>query len=451
MSVKEINMTVGNPLRKMLVFAIPIMAGGMLQQMYNMTDAVIAGRAIGSEALAAVANSFYIVFVITILFIGIGQGASIVISQTYGAGDMKRIRTAVDAATMLIIVGGLTCTVVGITLAEPLLRLLATPPELMGLSVSYLRIIFLGALASLGYAIAAALLNAVGNSRTPLVLLGVSSVLNIILDLLFILVLHLGTNGLALATIIAQGVSLAGCIVYLNKSGSVISLRLRGFEFNPHMMLLIIRLGVPTGVQNALMVISMMVLQRQINEFGVAVMAGRAIESRLESFMLIPLGSIATAVTTFVGQNTGAGGGKRVLQGLKCGFLMAAAMSLFFCVVFFLFGKPILSLFSTNQSALFEAQRCISIVAPSFIVYSLATIWQGFFRGVGDTIFPLIVSLSTQFAYRIVAIGPFLKIWPTPSGIWYLYVSSWGLMFLLNCAYYKTGYWKKYEKLIRNT
>ena len=165
--------------------------------------------------------------------------------------------------------------------------------------------------------------------------------------------------------------------------------------------------------------------------------------------MLIPLSSIATAVTTFVGQNTGARKDERVLQGLKSGLLMAAAVSFIFWFVLFFFSGPILGIFSSNEEALFEARRCMDIIAPTFIFYSLATAWQSFFRGVGDTVFPLVVSIFTQFAYRIAAIGLFLDIWPTPSGIWYLYVSSWMLMFLLNCIYYKTGYWKKYAAAIR--
>lgn len=448
MAKKEINMTEGNPLRRMLVFGAPVMAGGILQQMYNMADAVIAGRFIGSEALASVSNCFYVVFLVTIMFLGIGQGASIVISQLYGSGETKRVRSAVDTVTVLLAGGGLICTLLGAAFSEPILRLMSTPPALMADSAAYLRIIFMGSIPSLGYTILAALLNAVGNSRTPLVLLGVSSLINILLDLLFVPLFGMGIEGLALATVIAQSVSLAGCVVYLSRCGSLISLRLRGLRFSGKMFMLIIKLGVPTGLQNSLMIISMMVLQRQINEFGVAVMAGRGIESKIESFMLIPLSSIATAVTTFVGQNTGARKDERVLQGLKSGLLMAAVSFIFWFVLFF-FSGPILGIFSSNEEALFEARRCMDIIAPTFIFYSLATAWQSFFRGVGDTVFPLVVSIFTQFAYRIAAIGLFLDIWPTPSGIWYLYVSSWMLMFLLNCIYYKTGYWKKYAAAIR--
>ena len=215
------------------------------------------------------------------------------------------------------------------------------------------------------------------------------------------------------------------------------------------MLALIVKLGVPTGLQNALMMVSMMVLQKATNEFGVAVIAGRAIESRIEGIMLIRSRGVSTAVMTFVGQNIGAGHDERVKQGLKNGFVMGAAVSLAFWLALFLFSKPILAIFSSDAAALFEAKRCTDIIAPAFVFYSLATVWQAFFRGAGDTVFPLVVSIITQFAYRIAAIGPFLAVWPTPTGIWYLYVSSWFLMFALDWAYHKTGLWKKYAKAIK--
>ena len=449
MASKEINMTEGDSFRQMLSFAIPLTAGGVLQQAYSMADAVIAGRFLGSDALAAISNSIYVIWVMTLLFLGLGHGASIIISQLYGSGERERVKSAVDTCVVLLVACGLLCTALGILFAAPVLRLIATPESLMEQSTFYLRIIFAGAVPSLGYTIIAALLNAVGNSRTPLALLGAAAVLNVALDLLFVPVLGMGVGGLALATVIAQAASLAGCLVYLGRSDSLIALRLRGFSFSWKMLALIVRLGVPTGLQNALMIISMMVLQKATNEFGVAVIAGRAIESRIEGVMLIPLAGISTAVMTFVGQNIGAGKDERAKQGLKNGFVMGAAVSFVFWLALFLFSGPILGIFSSDEAALFEAGRCVGIIAPAFVFYSLATIWQAFFRGAGDTIFPLVVSIVTQFAYRIAAIGPFLTLWPTPSGIWYLYVSSWLLMFALDWAYHKTGFWKKYAKAIK--
>ena len=449
MASRELNMTEGDSFRQMLSFAIPLTAGGVLQQMYSMADAVIAGRFLGSGALAAISNCFYVIFVMTIMFLGLGHGASIIISQLYGSGERERVKSAVDTCVVLLVAGGLLCTALGVFFAAPVLRLIATPEDLMAQSAAYLRIIFAGSVPSLGYTIIAALLNAVGNSRTPLALLGAAAALNVALDLLFVPVLGMGIGGLALATVIAQTVSLAGCLVYLSRSDSLIALRLRGFSFSWKMLALIVRLGVPTGMQNALMMISMMVLQKATNEFGVAVIAGRAIESRIEGVMLIPLAGISTAVTTFVGQNIGAGKEERAKQRLKNAFVMGAAVSLAFWLVLLLFSRPILAIFSSDEAALFEAKRCTGIIAPAFIIYSLATVWQAFFRGAGDTIFPLVVSIITQFAYRIAAIGPFLTFWPTPSGIWYLYISSWFLMFALDWAYHRTGFWKRYAAAIR--
>ena len=306
----------------------------------------------------------------TLLFLGLGHGASIIISQLYGSGERERVKSAVDTCVVLLVVCGLLCTALGILLAAPVLRLIATPESLMEQSTFYLRIIFAGSVPSLGYTIIAALLNAVGNSRTPLALLGAAAVLNVALDLLFVPVLGMGVGGLALATVIAQAVSLAGCLVYLGRADSLIALRLRGFRFSWKMLALIVKLGVPTGLQNALMMVSMMVLQKATNEFGVAVIAGRAIESRIEGIMLIPLAGISTAVMTFVGQNTGAGKEERVKQGLKNGFVMGAAVSFAFWLALLLFSNPILAVFSSDAAALFEAKRCTDIIAPAFVFYS---------------------------------------------------------------------------------
>lgn len=449
MASKELNMTEGSSFRQMLSFAVPLTAGGVLQQMYSMADAVIAGRFLGSGALASISNCFYVTFVMTIMFIGLGSGASIIVSQMYGSGERERVRSAVDTCVALLVAGGLLCTVLGVILAVPILRLIATPESLISDATAYLKIIFAGSVPSLGYTIIASLLNAVGNSRTPLALLGAAAALNVLLDLLFVPVLGMGIGGLALATIIAQAASLVGCLVYLSRAESIISLRLRGFSFSRKMFALIVKLGVPTGLQNALMMISMMVLQKATNEFGVAVIAGRAIESRIEGIMLIPLAGISTAVMTFVGQNIGAGKELRAREGLKNGFIMGGAVALAFWLALLVASSPILSIFSSDEAALREAKRCVDIIAPAFVIYSLATVWQAFFRGVGDTIFPLAVAVVTQFVYRVIAIGPFLSLWPTPSGIWYLYVSSWFLMFALDWLYHKAGYWKKYQKEIR--
>lgn len=442
-------MTEGDPFRRMLSFAVPLTAGGALQQMYSMADAVIAGRFLGSGALGAISNCFYIILLMTIMFLGLGNGASIIISQLYGAGERERVKSAVDTCAVLLVSGGLITSALGALLAEPLLRLISTPENIIGESLLYLRVIFAGAVPSLGYTITAALLNAVGNSRTPLALLGAASALNVALDILFVPVLGMGTGGLALATVTAQAASLAGCLFCLGRADSLIALRLRGFRFSGKMLWLIVRLGLPTGLQNSLMIVSMMVLQKATNGFGVAAIAGRAIEARIEGVMLIPLAGIATAVMTFTGQNIGAGKEDRARAGLKCGFVMGGAVALAFWLVLAAAAEPVLRIFSADEAALFEARRCVGIIAPAFVAYSLATIWQAFFRGAGDTVFPLVVSLVTQFAYRMAAINIFLSVWPTPSGVWYLYVSSWFLMFAINALYHKTGLWRKYAGVIK--
>ena len=444
----EVDMTAGRPFDKLFVFALPVVAGSILQQMYNMADAMIAGRFLGSDALAAVANCSYVTFLVTILFLGVGNGAGIVISQFYGAGEIAKVKRAANTMFVFLFFAAVLCTAVGFTMSGKILWLLDTPPYLQAASEKYLRITFSGALFSLGYTILSTMLNGIGNSKIPLVFLALSSVVNIILDIVFITCLAMDVEGLALATVISQFTALFACCVYLNATKQVIQIRLSEITFDRRLFMTICRLGIPTGIQNSLMIVSMMVLQKEVNHFGVDVIAGRSIAGKLESVMMLPFTGISTAIMTYVGQNIGARKESRLAGGLKCSFVMVLATSSIFFILYHIFGRLVLSSFTSEPHTLHEADICLSIIAPSFVFYGMASAWQSFFRGAGDTIFPLFVTILTQFAYRIVMIPVFRCIDPSPSGIWYLYVSSWILMFLLDFAYYKTNIWRKYYKYI---
>jgi putative MATE family efflux protein len=437
-------MTKGNPARQMALFALPVVAGGVLQQLYNAADSVIAGRLIGSGALAAVSNAGTVVFFITIMFLGIGNGASIIISHYFGSRDEANIRTAVDTASVFLLAGGLFSTVVGIAASPFVLRLLGTPEVIFHDAWLYLCIIFLGSVPSLGYSVLAAILNAVGDSRTPLYLLIFSTSLNVALDLIFVACFNMGVAGLAAATVAAQTLAFLGCALWLNRSGSAVAVHFAPRAFRWEMLKRIIKVGFPTGLQDALMIISIMVLQNRINSFGVTVIAGRSIVGKLEGFLLLPVNCLGTAVMTYTGQNTGAGERLRLRSGLKAGFIMMAVMSCLLCALVLICGEPLLRLFSSDPGTLAAGRICMWVTIPCYSIYSLAVVWQAFFRGSGDTLFPLALALATQFAFRILTIDLFLKFWPTPSGIWYTYVASWFLMFILDTVYYKTGIWKRF-------
>lgn len=444
MARNNIDMTKGSPARQMALFALPVVAGGVLQQLYNAADSVIAGRLIGSGALAAVSNAGTVVFFITIMFLGIGNGASIIISHYYGSKNFESLRSAVDTASVFLLAGGLFSTIAGIAASPLVLRLLGTPEVIFHDAWLYLCIIFTGAVPSLGYSVLAAILNAVGDSRTPLWLLIFSTSLNVALDLLFVAVFHLGVAGLAAATVAAQTLSFLGCVLWLNRGGSVVALHFPPRAFRWEMLRRIFKVGFPTGLQDALMIVSIMVLQNRINGFGVTVIAGRSIVGKVEGFLLLPVNCLGTAVMTYTGQNTGAGERLRLKAGLRAGFAMMLAMSALLTAVVLLCANPILALFSSDAGTLAAGRVCFWITIPCYTVYALAVVWQGFFRGSGDTVFPLALAIATQFAFRILTVDLFLKLWPTPSGIWYTYVASWFLMLVLDTVYYRTGLWKRF-------
>ena len=443
-AAKEINMTEGRPLARIAAFAAPIIAAGVVQQFYQLGDTLIAGRFLGSGALAAVSNSSMCVFFIMVLFAGIGNGASIVLSQLFGAGCDEQVRSAVDTSFVFFCLGGLVCTAGGLAASAPLLRLLATPAEIYGDTLLYLRILCAGMAPIFGYSVIMGLLNAVGDSRTPLEMLICSTILNLGLDLLFVTRFDAGVAGLAVATVISQSAALAGSVIYMNRRKSVIRLRLRGLSFSFRMLRRIVGMGLPTGLQDALMIISVMVLQNRINGFGVAVIAGRSIVGRIEGFLLLPIHGFGAAVMTFIAQNYGAGKKDRVMSGLRLGLVMMTVLSAGLAAALLLSSGALLALFTTNEATVAAARRCINITVPCYTFYALAVVWQSFFRGCGDTLFPLVVSLLTQFAFRIVTIDLFLSYIPDPTGVWYAYAASWLLMLALDVVYYKTGLWRRF-------
>lgn len=445
MAGKEINMTEGSPVRRITAFAMPVIAAGLVQQLYQLGDTLIAGRFIGSGALAAVSNSSMCIFFVTILFSGIGNGASIVLSQFYGRGDTEKVRTVVDTSALFFYFGGIFCTFAGLLLSAPLLRIIAVPPEIFDETLLYLRILFGGIAPVFGYAVVTGMLNAVGDSRTPLEMLAASTLLNLGLDLLFVTRFGMGVAGLAVATVIAQTIAFAGCIIYVNSRKGVVRLRLRGLRFSIAMLRRIVRMGLPTGIQDALMIISVMVLQNRINAFGVAVVAGRSIVGRIEGFLLLPIHGLGAAIMTYTAQNFGAGKSERIYKGLRIGFIMMTLLSAGLAAAVLASKGLLLPLFSSSAETLAAAEGSIWITVPCYSFYALAVVWQSFFRGCGDTWFPLVVSLVTQFAFRIATIDLFLRFIPDPTGIWYAYAASWLLMFALDSAYYHSGLWKRVQ------
>ena len=325
------DMTQGSPARLILFFALPLLVGNMFQQLYNMVDSIVVGRFVGSTALAAVGTAFPVVFLLSSMFMGLGIGAMVMVSQFYGAGDAERLKATIDTIYTALIVGIVPLSIVGILVSRPIIALLAVPADTADQCWIYMVIVLGGLIGSLGYNANSGILQGLGDSKTPLLFLVIACIINIVLDLLFVVVFHWGVAGVAIATIIAQAFSWIFGIFYINKKYPQIHIHPFCFKFDKALFGQIVKLGVPAGVQQALFSFGVMAMQRLINSYGSAFMAGFNGANKLDTFAFMPNQSFATAATTFVGQNIGANRPERVQKGtvatlwMSCGFSVLVA------------------------------------------------------------------------------------------------------------------------------
>ena len=302
-------MTEGSEAGHIVRFALPLLGGNLLQQTYNIVDTVIVGTFLGDSALAAVGATGSITYLFYTLCIGISIGAGVIIAQLFGMGDHKRMKSAIFSSAVVTAIFGIAVSIISVLLAEPVLRLLNVPDELIGTSALYMRIACGGTVAVAAYNWINAVMRALGDSKTPLIFLGAASILNVLLDLFFVLVLKLGAGGAAFATVLAQGLSAVVCIIFCFKFNSSLRLSREDMRADKKMMLQCIKAGLPIAAQNGLISVSMVALQRVTNGFGETVMAAYTVSMRIEQFVQQPFSSLNAAVSTFTGQNIGAGKG----------------------------------------------------------------------------------------------------------------------------------------------
>ena len=342
-------MTEGVIWKQLLLFALPLLLGNLFQQFYNTVDSIVVGNYIGANALASVGASTPIVNLMVGMFTGLGTGAGVVIAQFFGAKDHKGVHDGVHTTIALCIVSGLVMAVVGVALSPTILRLLDTPAEIMEGSVTYLQIYFMGVMALMIYNMGSGILRAVGDSRTPLYFLMVSSVVNILLDLLFVIKVQMGVAGVAWATLIAQAISACLVLIRLMTSTESYKLILKDIRFHKKVLLETVRIGLPGGIQNAVISFSNLIVQYNINSFGAAAVAGCSAYTKIDGFAILPVMSFSMAITTFTGQNIGAKNYDRVRKGAKTCLVIALAVTLTLSGGLYLFGEKLLRVFSSDR------------------------------------------------------------------------------------------------------
>lgn len=394
------NMTHGVIWQQLLEYSVPMAIGLLFQQLYNTIDTVVVGRFVGKEALAAVGSTGSIINMLVGFCAGLATGASVVISQRYGARDHQRLRDAVHTSLVVTIGLSVVITGLGLLIVQPALQLMGTPEDVMPMAREYLNIYFAGVTGLLFYNMGAGILQAVGDTRRPLYFLCISAVLNTVLDLLFVIRFHMGVSGVAIATILSQMVSAVLVLTVLTRDSAPYGIRWKELGVSREMLRQIVQIGMPSAIQQAVTSFSNVFVQGYINFFGSACMAGWSVYGKLDALILIPVQSIAMASTTFVGQNYGAGNLKRAKDGTNQALWMSLGITALISAVVMLLAKPLLTMFTQDVEVLEYGRHFILLISPFYLLICFNQIYAGSLRGVGNARDPVIVMLASFVVFR---------------------------------------------------
>ncbi len=394
MNTAAVDMTVGSERSHLIRFALPLLAGNLLQQVYNIADTAIVGKVLGDDALAAVGATGSVTYLFYTVCLGLAAGAGIMISQFFGAGFLRRMRAAVWNSAIVTVLFGLLISVASLVLTVPVLRIMKTPDALIAQSAAYMRIACGGTLAVAAYNWIGSVMRALGDSKTPLLFLAVSAGLNILGDLLLVPVLHCGVEGAAAATVAAQAISAISCIIYAFTKFPELRIPPEERVPDPRMMLLCIRTGMPIAAQNGLIALSMVALQRVTNGFGETVMAAYTASMRVEQFIQQPFGSLGTAISTFTGQNIGAGKSERAVRGLHTGLRISSGLAAAIAVVFWICGGLIVGCFISGEESIALGRYALRITSLCYIPLGAIYVARGFLNGAGDTAYAMMNGMA---------------------------------------------------------
>lgn len=435
------DLTVGKESKCIFNFALPMLIGSLFQQLYNTADSIIVGRFVGKSAMAAVSGANPIMFLLTSFLMGITLGFSILISQYYGSKNMEKVKSAIDTTYVFIFIASFFITFIGVFFSGKILEIMNTPSEIFDLSKGYLIIIFTGTLFSTGYNSICAILRGLGDSTNPLYFLIIATILNIILDIVFIIYFNMGVNGVALATIIAQAVAFIFSVLYLNRKHEVLKIKFRNLKYDLEIFKTGLKLGLPSAIQQTLFSIGNITLQSLVNSYGTSAMAAFGAGSKIETFISLPIMNLGSAVSTFVAQNIGANKVDRVKKGVKSSINMALSISLFVLIIFFLFKENLIKLFNTDPEVVSIGCRYLLTIGPFFFLIGTSFMLTSAIRGAGASMFAMISSMISLWIARIPA-SYLLSSFYGVNGIWMGIPIGWCVGLIVTGIYYKNGYWK---------
>ncbi len=435
------NLTEGKPGRQILHFAWPMLAGNIFQQLYNVVDSIVIGKFIGKEALAAVGASFPFIFALVSFIIGIAIGSTVIIAQYFGAKELNNVKKAIDTLYIFMFFASITLTSLGIYFSNAIFGLISLPSDVLPLAVKYFKIYALGFIFFFGYQGTGAILRGLGDSKTPFYFLAGSTVLNIIFDLLFVAVFHWGIEGVSAATVLSQAIAFFAIVIYINKYHALISFNPLAMRFDKVIFKKAFKIGFPAGIQQTIVAVGFMALYRIVNMFGTSTIAAYSIAMRIDSFAVMPAMNFSAALSTFTGQNIGAGKMFRVSEGFKATVKMALSTAIFISILAIVFADPLMRAFTNDQEVIMLGKQYLYIVSPFYILFSIMFSITGVLRGAGDTLIPMFFTIMSLWIIRI-PVSYFLSMEIGARGIWWGIPIAWSAGVSMAWLYYKSGKWK---------
>lgn len=440
---KDTNMTQGSIWKQIVLFAIPLLIGNLFQQLYNTVDSIVVGQYVGKEALAAVGSVGPIINTLVGFFSGLATGAGVVISQYFGARDNEKLSRAVQTTVAIALVCCVICTVLGVVCVSFMLRFMSTPEDVFNEAAAYLRIYFAGVSALLLYNIGAGILRAVGDSRRPLYFLCVSAVVNIVLDLVFVVCFGWGIAGVAWATVISQAVSAVLVFVLLIRSDAPYRVLPRAMCVDGDIIAKILRIGLPSGIQQAVTSFSNVFVQGYVNAFGSSVMAGWSSYGKIDQFVLLPMQSISLSSTTFVGQNLGAGEIGRAKKGIRTSLTISIGTTLCLTLLLNIFARQLIGMFTADGSVLDAGELIVHMMSPFYVFCCINQIFAGALRGAGDSKTPTIIMLSSFVLFRQVYLYVGTKFFHTLAFVALGYPAGWIVCSTCMLIYFFRSHWEE--------
>ena len=423
--------------KQLLIFFFPIVIGTFFQQIYNTADSIIVGRFVGKEALAAVGGSVnQIVNLMVEVFVGLTSGAAVIVAQFYGAGDRKNLDRTIHTSYAFALTVGILTGLLGIFVSDPVLRLMKTPEELMADSTIYLHIYFLGIVFNVVYNMGASILRAMGDSRRPLYVLMISCGINILLDIFLVVVLKMGVSGAAVATVSCQGISACFVTGMLMGSHTFTPLKLQKIRFFGRSLISVLRIGIPAALEAAMYTIANLIIQVFVNELGTDTVAAWGTFGKIDAVFWMVINSFGIAITTFVGQNYGAGKTQRMRKSVRICLVMSYSAAFLVSGLLYAFARPLYSLFTTDKGVVQIGVDMLRFLMPSYFLYVVIGIFSGALRGAGRVVVPMILTCGGVCLLRIIWMFGLVPVYPGIKTIMLSYPVSWGITAVLFIIYY---------------